>query len=123
MARLACLPEVDSALSRQEIEITLATTRKAGLWGIDSLYWGHFGRLELWISAAQQLGQPSLLAEAQMAALERVQQTTETGFYRLFAGRTEPIDNPPLLHGLAGIGYQLLRLADPDRIPAVLLWG
>ncbi len=123
LARLACLPEFDSALSRQEIEIALATTRKAGLWGIDSLYWGHFGRLELWISAAQQLGQPSLLAEAQMAALERVQQATETGFYRLFAGRTEPIDNPPLLHGLAGIGYQLLRLADPDRIPAVLLWG
>lgn len=122
LARLASLPEYDTPLCRQEIEIALATTRAAGLWGIDSLYWGNLGRLELWISAAQQLGQPSLLVEAQAAALHRVQQTTKSGSYTLFAGRAQQIDNPPLFHGWAGIGYQLLRLADPNGIPAVLLW-
>ncbi|MFQ3583366.1 MAG: type 2 lanthipeptide synthetase LanM family protein [Cyanobacteriota bacterium] len=123
LARLAGLPEYDTPLCRQEIEIALATTRAAGLWGIDSLYWGNLGRLELWISAAQILGDPDRLVEAQAAALQRVQQATESGFYTLFAGRAQQIDNPPLFHGLAGIGYQLLRLADPDQIPAVLLWG
>ena len=29
---------------------------------------------------------------------------------------------PGLFNGLAGIGYQMLRLAAPGRIPSVLLW-
>ncbi|MEN9223644.1 MAG: type 2 lanthipeptide synthetase LanM, partial [Thermostichus sp. BF3_bins_97] len=38
LARLASLPELDSPLCRQEIEVDLATTRKAAPWGIYSLY-------------------------------------------------------------------------------------
>ena len=29
--------------------------------------------------------------------------------------------NPSLFQGTAGVGYQLLRLADPTKIPSVLL--
>jgi lantibiotic modifying enzyme len=29
--------------------------------------------------------------------------------------------NPSLFQGTAGLGYQLLRLAEPTRIPSVLL--
>jgi lantibiotic modifying enzyme len=31
------------------------------------------------------------------------------------------VEMPGLMLGLAGIGYQMLRLADPDRVPSVLL--
>jgi len=31
------------------------------------------------------------------------------------------IESPGLMTGLAGIGYQLLRLAEPARVPAVLV--
>jgi lantibiotic modifying enzyme len=31
------------------------------------------------------------------------------------------VETPGLMLGLAGIGYQLLRLANPQAIPAVLL--
>jgi lantibiotic modifying enzyme len=30
------------------------------------------------------------------------------------------IDSPGLMNGLAGIGYALLRLAEPERVPSVL---
>ena len=29
--------------------------------------------------------------------------------------------NPSLFHGAAGVGYQMLRLADPSKVPSVLL--
>jgi lantibiotic modifying enzyme len=31
------------------------------------------------------------------------------------------VQSPGLMTGLAGIGYGLLRLAEPDRVPSVLL--
>ena len=31
------------------------------------------------------------------------------------------IETPGLMTGLAGIGYELLRLAEPQRIPSLLL--
>ena len=31
------------------------------------------------------------------------------------------IETPGLMVGLAGIGYQLLRIAEPDRVPSILL--
>lgn len=35
---------------------------------------------------------------------------------------TPRITNPTLFHGLAGVGYVLLRTLDPDRVPCLLLW-
>jgi lantibiotic modifying enzyme len=31
------------------------------------------------------------------------------------------VETPGLMTGLAGIGYQLLRLAEPEKVPSVLL--
>jgi lantibiotic modifying enzyme len=31
--------------------------------------------------------------------------------------------SPGLFQGAAGIGYELLRLADPERVPSVLLFA
>jgi lantibiotic modifying enzyme len=30
--------------------------------------------------------------------------------------------NPGLFQGYAGIGYELLRVAFPDKVPSILLW-
>ncbi len=35
-------------------------------------------------------------------------------------GTVAGIEAPGLMNGLAGIGYGLLRLAEPDRVPSVL---
>jgi lantibiotic modifying enzyme len=42
----------------------------------------------------------------------------EAGHWRTGAPRA--IETPGLLTGLAGIGYGLLRRAQPDRVPSVL---
>ena len=35
-------------------------------------------------------------------------------------GGPQAVETPGLMLGLAGIGYQMLRLAEPDRVPSVL---
>ena len=35
-------------------------------------------------------------------------------------GTMSEVEAPGLMNGLAGIGYGLLRLRDPDRVPSVL---
>ena len=35
-------------------------------------------------------------------------------------GTPEHVPSPGMMNGLSGIGYGLLRLADPDRIPSLL---
>lgn len=45
--------------------------------------------------------------------------SVEAGTIRL--GTPRNIGVPGLMIGLAGIGYALLRLADPGRVPSVLL--
>jgi lantibiotic modifying enzyme len=41
----------------------------------------------------------------------------QTGFR---CGSPMRVESPELMTGIAGIGYQLLRLADPVTVPAVL---
>jgi hypothetical protein len=42
--------------------------------------------------------------------------------YRLYAQARGLPANPSLFHGLSGIGYLLLRWAEPHRFPCLLLW-
>jgi lantibiotic modifying enzyme len=36
-------------------------------------------------------------------------------------GGPQSVEIPGLMLGIAGIGYQMLRLAEPDSVPSVLL--
>ncbi len=36
-------------------------------------------------------------------------------------GGPEAVEMPSLMLGLAGIGYEMLRLAEPDLVPSVLV--
>ena len=36
------------------------------------------------------------------------------------SGAPGAVETPGLLMGLAGIGYELLRIANPDQVPSVL---
>lgn len=41
----------------------------------------------------------------------------------LYVGHRAPAFAPGFFRGMAGIGYQCLRLAFPDTIPSILLWS
>ena len=72
------------------------------------------------MSAAVTLEVPDLLRAARRHASHVVAKSNPNGF-DLADPLASCIVMPGLLQGLAGIAYQLRRVADPD-IPSVLLW-
>ena len=82
----------------------------------DSLERGASGWLEL------PLSEDGVGSEAALrAAAEMVVAAEQLGGYALFAGRTSRPLCLDLADGLAGVGYQLLRVLQPSTLPAILL--
>ncbi|MBW4509343.1 MAG: type 2 lantipeptide synthetase LanM family protein [Scytonematopsis contorta HA4267-MV1] len=122
LARLGCLPILDTSEIRQEIETALQTMQKYALQEIDHLCCGNFGRIDVLLVAAQNLCIPELLETAQKQAAYCVQKAENNGYFQISVGNFKGIYNPAFFQGTAGIGYELLRLAYPDLLPSVLLW-
>ena len=119
LARLGGLPFLDTSEIRQDIENALTAVRSESVRGPDHLCCGTLGRMELLITAAQQLDRPDLLEEARRRAAWVAGRARRDGGYSLQTSMT----TPSLFQGTSGIGYQLLRLADPGRVPSILLWN
>lgn len=122
LARIGNLPLLDTASNRQDIEMALQTTQQLGAGGSDHLCCGTCGRVEFLLTAARRLQRPELAAKAvdivgQM--LTRAGQREAFTFDSVLPGW---IARPQLFYGTAGIGYTLLRLAQPDVLPSPLLW-
>lgn len=115
LARLGSLAILDTSEIRQDIEMALKTTQHFGISGVDHLCCGNFGRIEFLLEAARQLTRPRLLEEAQKKASLIVTTARKTDS---FAG----VYDPSFFRGIAGIGYELLRLTEPNLLPSVLLW-
>ncbi|MFN6486737.1 MULTISPECIES: type 2 lanthipeptide synthetase LanM family protein [unclassified Nostoc] len=124
LARLGSLSVLDTDAIRQEIAIALETTQRSMVWGIDSLNWGNFGRIETLLVAAQTLNCPNLLTAAHKATAVVLENARNQGKFSLFTHGSDSykVMNPGFFHGLSGIGYEVLRLAYPNKLPSVLLW-
>ncbi|MBS9383868.1 MAG: type 2 lantipeptide synthetase LanM family protein [Dolichospermum sp. BR01] len=121
LARLGGLSVLDTDNIRQQIAISLETTQKYMIWGVDSLCWGNFGRIETLLIAAQTLNCPNLLTSAHQATAIVLENARDQGKFTLSTQSFSPM-NFGFFHGLSGIGYEILRLADPYQLPSVLLW-
>ncbi|HEY4589030.1 MAG TPA: type 2 lanthipeptide synthetase LanM, partial [Thermoanaerobaculia bacterium] len=117
LGRLDSLPLLDDALTREEIAIAAETTFVLGFGKTHCLCHGDLGNLEPVLRAAEALGRPDLRERALRIAAGSLASLRETGPVFGLPGSTEP---PGLMVGLAGIGYGLLRLAEPGRVPSVL---
>jgi type 2 lantibiotic biosynthesis protein LanM len=122
LARLGGLPILDTPQVRNDLRVALQTTQAYGLEALDNLCCGNFGRLELLVAASQRLGQPQLLEMARQWASVLVHRASQRGGFRLLAQLPRQAYNPGLFQGIAGIGYELLRVAFPERVPSILLW-
>lgn len=118
LARLGSLPYVDDAAIRTEIEAALRTTLAQGFGMNHSLCHGDLGNLETVLMAARVLGDTHYEQEAERLAAAILGSIDEHGW---LTGVPLSVETPGLMTGLAGIGYELLRLAYPDRVPSVLL--
>jgi len=117
LARLRSLDLADDPDVRAEIAAALETTLRDGFGRNHSLCHGDLGNLELLLQAQRVLGgswQPHI---------ERLTATVldsiEAGGWR--SGIPYGVETPGLMAGLAGIGYGLLRMAEPERVPSVLV--
>jgi type 2 lantibiotic biosynthesis protein LanM len=118
LARLRSLPHLDDAEIRTEIDTALQTTLAQGFGGNHSLCHGDLGNLELLLQASQVLEDPQWRAQVDRIAAILLESISRDGW---LCGTPLGVGSPGLMTGLAGIGYGLLRLAEPTRVPSVLV--
>ena len=118
LARLCCLPYLDDVEIRTEINTALNTTLSQGFGRNHSLCHGDLGNLELLLKASQILDNPSCKTQVHRLSSIILESIEKHG---CLCGVPLGVETPALMTGIAGIGYQLLRLAEPECIPSVLL--
>jgi type 2 lantibiotic biosynthesis protein LanM len=118
LARLASLAHIDDAAIRQEIKSALGTTLAHGFGMNHSLCHGDLGNLDVLLIASEVLDQAYYHAEVVRLTAMILESIERQGWS---TGVPQGIETPGLMTGIAGIGYQLLRLAEPQLVPSVLL--
>jgi lantibiotic modifying enzyme len=102
---------------REDLERAVATTWREGFGLSHSLCHGDLGNLELLLDAARGLGDRRLEARALRladAVMDRIEAEGPD------CGQPDGLESAGLMTGLSGIGYGLLRLSDPRRVPSIL---
>ncbi len=117
LARLAALHLHDDEFVRGEIAAAFRSTLGRGFGLNHSLCHGDFGNCELLMLASRLLPEQHPPAHARRVAAGLLAGIRKYGYV---CGVPTGIEIPGLMCGLAGIGYQLLRLAAPLRVPSVL---
>jgi type 2 lantibiotic biosynthesis protein LanM len=118
LGRLQCLADLHDSQIRGEIDAALKTTLNRGFGHNHSLCHGDLGNLELLLQASQILGEPQWQVQCDRLAATILDSIDRDGW---LCGIPLAVESPGLMTGLAGIGYGLLRLVAPDRVPSVLV--
>lgn len=123
LARLGCLPILDSSEVLDDIENAIQQTLNLGLTEIDNLCCGNFSRLEFLQVASEKLDRPNLRTIALQQASYLISKSDREGGFKLLSNVPRDVFSPNFFQGAAGIGYELLRLAYPEKLASVLLWS
>jgi type 2 lantibiotic biosynthesis protein LanM len=118
LARFASLDYIDDAHMRSEIDIALKTTINQGFGHNHSLCHGDLGNLELLLQAILRLDHSHWQPQVDRFTGMIVESIHNYGW---LCGVPLQLETPGLMTGIAGIGYQLLRLAQPELVPSILL--
>ncbi len=118
LARLALAHDQPDEAIPAELSAALQSTRRQGFGGGHSLCHGDLGNLDLFVTASEIQADQTLLTEAQQLAAKILADQAMTGWR---CGVPGGVETPGLMVGLAGIGYELLRLATPAQVPSVLV--
>jgi type 2 lantibiotic biosynthesis protein LanM len=118
LGRLGGLDVLDDATTHGEIDTALDSTVAYGFAMNHSLCHGALGNVELLLRAAQVLDRPQDREALEYATAAVVGSVEANG---PVTGVPLGVETPGFMTGLAGIGYELLRLAEPDKVPPALL--
>jgi type 2 lantibiotic biosynthesis protein LanM len=117
LARLRCQNYLNDPMLRTEIDTALRTTRATGFGLSHILCHGDLGNLELLLEAAQASPDSPWRAEVDRLTGGILDSIERDGW---LCSNPMNLESPGLMTGLAGVGYQLLRLAEPRSVPSVL---
>lgn len=121
LARLRALPSVRDPEARRallaEIEEAVRLTVERGFGENHCLCHGDLGNLDVLVQARQILGRPDLDMAIDLQTRKTLASLERDGW---LCGTRGGVESPALMNGYAGIGYGLLRLAAPERVPSVL---
>lgn len=110
-----------SATDWPQLAASLEITLQSNPDGIDSLCCGAAGRIDILLQLAGWLERPDLLAGARRLAATDLLGKSAAGDWRYLWQLPRGVFHPTLFQGAAGIGYTLLRLALPGKLPSLLL--
>jgi len=119
LSRLRSLEWLDRDILTAHLHDVLPSIAQNDLPALDTPCCGEFGRVETLWQAGRVFLSSEYTEAAEAICARTVRRARELGSYRLGA---ETGSVSTFHQGLAGIGYQLLRLALPDALPCVLVW-
>jgi lantibiotic modifying enzyme len=120
LGRFALLPVLEEPNLQADAEAALRCNAGAPQLSKDTLCCGNLARVELLLAASR-----ASLAPAEAAGIMAAQiadRATQRGGFSLSGRPGVEAFDPSFHQGLSGIGYQFLRLAEPDALPSVLVW-
>ena len=104
-----------------DVTAALTTTASVPVRLDDHLCCGSMGRSDVLLTVGELLRAPASIEAAWRLALGVVRRAGAEGRYRLTSrGYEFRAFDPGFFRGLSGIGYGLLRLAAPSRLPSIL---
>lgn len=117
---LSRLKNKDLIDSSDDIDKALKTVKKNGLYrDSDCLCHGNLGNIELLLQVYKESKDINLYNLAIMRSYEIIKENENSKGYKSGVGQI--FDSPNFMLGLSGIGYEFLRLINPDKYPSVLL--
>jgi type 2 lantibiotic biosynthesis protein LanM len=119
LGRIAALDIMDTSEVRRDIEAALASTSSVNLLPRDHLCCGNAGLMDTLCAAGARLPEGEWSRKALQLAARAIARGKRRGAFSI--AFDSGFFNPSLFQGTAGVGYQLLRLIDPVKIPSVLL--
>lgn len=117
LARVHCLRHLESKAIHEEIRVAIETTLEDGFGMNHSLCHGDCGSLELLLAASRTPGGTTSRFHLNRLAAVLLEDIERAGW---ICGHQISVESPGLMTGLSGIGYEMLRLAEPDAVPSVL---
>ena len=118
LARLRTLPFANDPRLANELKSALCTTIAHGFGQSHALCHGDLGNLELLLEVYLENGEEAAGIELKNTTTMILDSINRAGWQ---CGGPEAVTLPGLLIGIAGMGYQMLRLAEPSRMPSILL--
>jgi type 2 lantibiotic biosynthesis protein LanM len=118
LARQALMTNYSDPAIRAEVEAAVRNTLEKGYGANHSLCHGDMGNLDLLVEVSRKFKDSQLAGEVQHWTTAILADVEQRGW---ICSNPLGVETPGFMVGLAGIGYELLRLADPERLPSALI--